>query len=299
MNDTRDFKKEYDAFLKKVPYQTALVDGVAVRYQYGGQAGAPVILFFNGLEMQEMWMPYAERLGKKYRFLIYEYPLHTTNADEQIDFAAKLLKALSIEKVILIGASDGGVYAQIFAKRHPESVLAMLLTTTLTVDSDYVRDIRKERFSTPILLLLLKLVPAKTEMKLLLKKSTGFLACESEADREYGSGFYETVASDLHYKQRFIHSFKCVYMLRDYPLFKESDFEYLRGKIQVLLPEKDIFKKEDQERLADLFGKLDAEILHVPGGHVGFIVQSAYYIDLMEKFLEKNGIWQISSGLRR
>lgn len=299
MNDTRDFKKEDDAFLKKVPYQTAVVDGVAVRYQYGGQAGAPVILFFNGLEMQEMWMPYAERLGKKYRFLIYEYPLHTTNADEQIDFAAKLLKALSIEKVILIGASDGGVYAQIFAKRHPESVLAMLLTTTLTVDSDYVRDIRKERFSTPILLLLLKLVPAKTEMKLLLKKSTGFLACESEADREYGSGFYETVASDLHYKQRFIHSFKCVYMLRDYPLFKESDFEYLRGKIQVLLPEKDIFKKEDQERLADLFGKLDAEILHVPGGHVGFIVQSAYYIDLMEKFLEKNGIWQISSGLRR
>lgn len=299
MNDTRDFKKEYDAFLKKVPYQTAVVDGVAVRYQYGGQAGAPVILFFNGLEMQEMWMPYAERLGKKYRFLIYEYPLHTTNADEQIDFAAKLLKALSIEKVILIGASDGGVYAQIFAKRHPESVLAMLLTTTLTVDSDYVRDIRKERFSTPILLLLLKLVPAKTEMKLLLKKSTGFLACESEADREYGRGFYETVASDLHYKQRFIHSFKCVYMLKDYPLFKESDFEYLRGKIQVLLPEKDIFKKEDQERLADLFGKLDAEILHVPGGHVGFIVQSAYYIDLMEKFLEKNGIWQISSGLRR
>lgn len=50
------------------------------------------------------------------------------------------------------------------------------------------------------------------------------------------------------------------------------------------------FKKEDQERLADLFGKLDAEILQVPGGHVGFIVQSAYYIDLMEKFLEKNGI---------
>ena len=50
--------------MKKVPYQTAVVDGVEVRYQYGGQAGAPVILFFNGLEMQEMWMPYAERLGE-------------------------------------------------------------------------------------------------------------------------------------------------------------------------------------------------------------------------------------------
>ena len=158
-------------------------------------------------------MPYAERLGEKYRFLIYEYPFHTTDADEQIDFAAKLLKALSIEKVILIGASDGGIHAQIFAKRHPELVLTMILMTTLTMDSDYVRDIRKERFSTPIPLLLLKLVPAKTEMKLLLKKSTGFLECESEEDRKYGRGFYETVASDLNYKQRFIHSFRCVYML--------------------------------------------------------------------------------------
>ena len=235
-------------------------------------------------------MPYAKKLGKKYRFLIYEYPLHTTNADEQIDFAAKLLKALSIEKVILIGASDGGVYAQIFAKRHPESVLTMILTTTLTVDSDYVRDIRKERFSTPIFLLLLKLVPAKTEMNLLLKKSKGFLECESEEDRKYGRGFYETVASDLNYKQRFIHSFKCVYMLRDYPIFEENDFAYLRGKIQVLLPEKDIFKKEDQDRLAELFSKLDAEILNVPGGHVGFIVQSEHYMNLMEKFLDKHVI---------
>ena len=79
-------------------------------------------------------------------------------------------------------------------------------------------------------------------------------------------------------------------MLRNYPIFEENDFEYLRGKIQVLLPEKDIFKKENQNRLADLFGKLDAEILSVPGGHIGFIVQSEYYMDRMEKFLKKAGV---------
>ena len=178
------------------------------------------------------------------------------------------MKKLSIEKVVLIGASDGGVYAQIFAKRHPELVQAMILTTTLTVDSDYVRDIQKERFSTPLILLLLKLVPAKTEMKLLLKKSVGFLKCESEADQSYGRGFYETVASDLNYKKRFIHNFRCVYMLKDYPPFQANDFEYLRGRILILLPENDIFKKEDQKRFADLFRKLDAEIRTVPGGHV-------------------------------
>ena len=47
-------------------------------------------------DIMEIWMPYAEKLGKEYRFLIY-----TTKADEQIDFAAKLLNVLSIEKVNL------------------------------------------------------------------------------------------------------------------------------------------------------------------------------------------------------
>ena len=47
---------------------------------------------------------------------------------------------------------------------------------------------------------------------------------------------------------------------------------------------------EDQKRFADLFRKLDAEIHNVPGGHVGFIVQAERYLDLMETFLQRNGI---------
>ena len=54
-------------------------------------------------------------------------------------------------------------------------------------------------------------------------------------------------------------------MLKDYPYFQQKDFEYLRGKIQVLIPDDDIFKKEDQQILETLFKGLDADILHVPG----------------------------------
>ena len=79
-------------------------------------------------------------------------------------------------------------------------------------------------------------------------------------------------------------------MLKDYPPFRANDFEYPRGRILILLPENDIFKKEDQKRFADLFRKLDAEIHNVPGGHVSFIVQAERYLDLMETFLQRNGI---------
>ena len=61
-------------------------------------------------------------------------------------------------------------------------------------------------------------------------------------------------------------------------------------KVEKFWQENDIFKKEDQKRFADLFRKLDAEIRTVPGGHVGFIVQAERYLDLMETFLQRNGI---------
>ena len=93
-------------------------------------------------------------------------------------------------------------------------------------------------------LLFLKLIPAKTEMNLLLKKCPGFLTCESPEGQAYGRTFYETVTSDLCYKQRYIHSVKCVSLLKDYPVFDPADFAYLRGKIQVLIPKMTFSKKK-------------------------------------------------------
>ena len=46
MSNNRDFKKEYDIFQQKFPYQTTVVDGIEVRYQYGGNEDAPVLFFF-------------------------------------------------------------------------------------------------------------------------------------------------------------------------------------------------------------------------------------------------------------
>ncbi len=35
----RDFRAEYKAFLQQYPFQTIDVNGVKVRYQYGGKEG--------------------------------------------------------------------------------------------------------------------------------------------------------------------------------------------------------------------------------------------------------------------
>mgnify|MGYP002533065082 FL=1 len=281
----RDFREEYKAFLREYPYKTIEVDGVTVRYQRRGKEGAPTVLFFHGLEMQEMWMPYVLHFREKYGFLIYEYPFFTVKLEEQIEFLRKMLDKLGIEEVILLGASDGGVNAQMFAKKYPEMVKAMILTTTLTLDSDYIRNIKKEWIKGPIMINLMKIMPAKTLMKQLIKLSPKFLEYETPENKAYGISFYETVASDLQYKKRFIHSYTCVFMLRNCEYFKKEDFAYLHGKVQILVPEHDIFKKEDQEILAALFRDLDARIEDAPGGHVGFIVQADAYLEKIDNFL--------------
>lgn len=281
----RDFREEYKAFLREYPYKTIEVDGVTVRYQRGGKEGAPTVLFFHGLEMQEMWMPYVLHFREKYGFLIYEYPFFTVKLEEQIEFLRKMLDKLGIEEVILLGASDGGVNAQMFAKKYPEMVKAMILTTTLTLDSDYIRNIKKEWIKGPIMINLMKIMPAKTLMKQLIKLSPKFLEYETPENKAYGISFYETVASDLQYKKRFIHSYTCVFMLRNCEYFKKEDFAYLHGRVQILVPEHDIFKKEDQEILAALFRDLDARIEDAPGGHVGFIVQADAYLEKIDNFL--------------
>lgn len=281
----RDFREEYKAFLREYPYKTIEVDGVTVRYQRGRKEGAPTVLFFHGLEMQEMWMPYVLHFREKYGFLIYEYPFFTVKLEEQIEFLRKMLDKLGIEEVILLGASDGGVNAQMFAKKYPEMVKAMILTTTLTLDSDYIRNIKKEWIKGPIMINLMKIMPAKTLMKQLIKLSPKFLEYETPENKAYGISFYETVASDLQYKKRFIHSYTCVFMLRNCEYFKKEDFAYLHGKVQILVPEHDIFKKEDQEILAALFRDLDARIEDAPGGHVGFIVQADAYLEKIDNFL--------------
>lgn len=119
-------------------------------------------------------MPYALHFVQNYRFLIYEYPLHITNVDEQMAFTFALLKALAIRQ----GDPDrmpatAESTRRSLQKNYPEVVTKMILITTLTLDSDYLRHIKKAWFVTPLLLLFLKLIPGKNRNKSSAQKVPG------------------------------------------------------------------------------------------------------------------------------
>jgi hypothetical protein len=79
-------------------------------------------------------------------------------------------------------------------------------------------------------------------------------------------------------------------MLKDYSPFQANDFEYLRGRILILLPENDIFKKRRSETVRRSVPETGCRDPHGSGRSCGFIVQAERYLDLMETFLQRNGI---------
>lgn len=65
-----------------------------------------------------------------------EYPLVLNTNQKMIKGLHDLMSALQISKPVIIGASDGGALAQLYALQYSDHVSGLVLLTTLTIDSD-------------------------------------------------------------------------------------------------------------------------------------------------------------------
>ena len=57
-------------------------------------------------------------------------PLETYTVEQMADDLDELRRHLGIDRIVLLGHSYGGMVAQIFAQRHPESLEKLILSNT-------------------------------------------------------------------------------------------------------------------------------------------------------------------------
>jgi len=278
------FKKDLENFLTTHSYQEKKIKNSRIKYIISGKEENPSIVFLNGLNMQEMWIKYVEAFEKNYRVLLLEYPITPRTNNELLDIIAELLKELHINKPFIIGASDGGMHAQLFVRRFPNNVSGLVLATTVTLDSSYAEDIRKEG-SPKVYQFIFKLIPYYFLKKRLVGQASSYMNEESSFEQEYGKSFLETIAMDKYYKKKFIHIFGIVNEFGKHEKFTTEEFEPVRRKILVMVPEKDLFTKEDQDKLISLLP--EPEVHHMRGGHLSFIMCYQEYIEIIQNFLRK------------
>ena len=279
------FREEFEAYVREHPYQEFPVQGGRFRCILSGESGKPAIVFLNGLGMQEAWLRYMIAFEPEYRVLMMEYPLSCATTDALLNAIAALLEELGIENPILVGGSDGGLLAQLFVRRFPENVGALVLMTTVTIDSKYCEDTKREnavRYLSKV-----RLIPYAILKRVLLRLVKTYFNDESEAERAYGTSFLAYIASDPAYKKKYLHAVTLVYDGARQPKLRTEEFAGLRDRILILHPEKDIFIREDQDKLTALLAGAGAETKILRGGHLAFVSSPELYIEAIREFLNR------------
>lgn len=278
------FGEELNRFSSKYPYQKIMIDGVTVRYVLAGKKENPAIVFLNGLDMQEMWIRYVDALQDTYSALMVEYPVVWDTNQKMVEGLHALIGSLGLEKPVIIGGSDGGALAQLYTYRYPENVSGMVLITTITIDSDYVRNIKKIAWMTSLMKLKLRMSHWEKLKKKIVEMATGYFRNEGEQEEIYGRTFFDAVTADPAYKNKYIHAVGLVGELSGkYAPFEKDAFAFLKGKVFLLLPEQDIFTAEDQQRL--IAAMTEPQVKMMQGGHLACVMRTQEYIDEIRAFL--------------
>ena len=255
----RKFSEDYNAFFNTHKFSKVTVLGYDFQVVDAG-SGKQTVVFLNGMDIYHSWIKYVSALENDYRVIMMNYPVEVSKNDEMADLLHALFGKLGIEKPVLCGISDGGVLAQLYAKKY--KVGGLIMVSTLTVDSQYVKKNKKEKLVFPLYRKYVEKLKFEKLKSMLITSVQRYFRNETEEEKAYGTSFLECVGSDEKFRCSFIRALKATMDIFSMKHFDKKDFAYLNGKVLVLIPENDMFEKEDYcEKLREIYKEERFDIL--------------------------------------
>ncbi len=279
------YSEKLKLFTAAHPCETLNVDGAKFRYILSRKANGKTLVFLNGgMNTLEMWMDYAYGLSDDYRVLLFDYPQELRTNQELVTGMHSFFKKLGIEDPIFIGASDGGMVAQIYAQKYPGESGGMVLISTGGMDEATLKSLKKKYFFAPLMLWYMKHCNYEKLKPKLIKAGMSHIRNESAQEIAYAKDMFETIFKD--YKQeKDVHISGLLADLMNQKPVTEKDFADLEGKILLILPDQDFFSGKMQADLIKLMH--DPQIAYVSGGHLSTVLKPDLYIKTIREFLNK------------
>lgn len=278
------YREELAIFGQKYPYQHRTIGKADFRFVLAGESGRQVLVFLNGgMNTSEMWMHYVEELSKDYRILLFDYPREFPTNQELVTGMAAFFHALGIRKPVLIGASDGGMVAQIYTQKYPDDVGGLILISTGGMDAATIKGFKRKYFFAPVMLFYMKHCNYEKLKPTLVKAGLRHAEHESEADKAYARDMFTAIFED-YTKEKDVHITGLLIDLMNQTPVTEKTFCGLKNKILLILPDKDWFSAEMQNNLTALMH--EPKVYYVQGGHLSTILKSEEYICKIKTFLE-------------
>ena len=278
------YSEKLAPFLAAHPSRELTVDGARFRYMLEGEGGETLVFLNGGMNTLEMWMDYVDPLAGVGRVLLFDYPRELRTNQELVTGMHAFFRALGVEKPIFIGASDGGMVAQIYVQKYPGETGGLVLISTGGMDADTLKSLKRKYRLAPLMLWYMKHCNYEKLKPTLIKTGMGHLRGESTAETAYARDMFETIFKDYEQAKDVHISGLLADLMHQTPVTAE-DFAALEGRILLILPDHDFFSGEMQQNLIRLMH--GPEITYVAGGHLSTVLKTEDYVRVIREFLEK------------
>ena len=279
------YSEKVTLFTAAHPCKTVTVDGAQYRYILAGRDTGKTLVFLNGgMNTLEMWMDYVDGLSGDCRVLLFDYPQALRTNQALVAGMRAFFQRLGIEKPIFVGASDGGMVAQIYVQRYPGEAGGLILISTGGMDADTLKSLKKRYFFAPLMLWYMKHCNYEKLKPRLIQAGMRHIRNESPEEIAYAQDMFETIFRDFK-QEKDVHISGLLADLMNQKPVTEADFAALAGKILLILPDQDFFSGKMQQDLIRLMH--DPQISYVSGGHLSTVLRAGDYIKTIRAFLNR------------
>lgn len=280
------YSQDLKAFTASHTYETITVGRSKFRYVLSGKSdGRTLVLLNGGMNTLEMWMGYVDALASDYQVLLFDYPQELRTNQELVKGMHEFFSKLKITQPVFIGASDGGMVAQIYTQKYHGKVGGLILISTGGMDEATLKSLKKKYFLAPVMLFYMKHCNYEKLKPKLIKAGMGHIRNESKEQVLYAQDMFETIFKDYK-REKDVHISGLLADLMNQTPVTESDFKQLEGKILLILPNQDFFSGKMQRDLIRLMH--NPEIRYVSGGHLSTVLKAEEYVQAIRGFLQKN-----------
>lgn len=278
------YSEDLKAFAASHKYEDVMVDGAKFHYVLNGRKDSQTLVMLNGgMNTLEMWMNYVDAFSEDYQVLFFDYPQELRTNQELVTGMHAFFRKIGVEKPIFVGASDGGMVAQIYIQKYPGEAGGMVLVSTGGMDAETLKTLKKKYFFAPVMLWYMKHCNYEKLKPKLIKAGMSHIRNESKEEIAYAQDMFEIIFKD-YTKEKDVHISGLLADLMNQTPVTAENFQQLKGKILLILPDQDFFSGKMQEDLIRLMH--DSKITYVSGGHLSTILKSEDYVRTIRDFLK-------------
>lgn len=282
------FEQEIRFYRNTHPHKSLNINNGEFHYMLSGRGDKTLVLLTGGGGVSEAFFKHVLALETNYRILTFDYPTHIKTNVGMANAIVQVIKSENLQNVYFVGQSYGGLIAQTIAKYHPEVVSGLILSNTGTITSDMSESARvilnKMKKKLKKAIVFVKILPFSIIRSLMVKKVLKKVLSDDSRDQEYIKSFFAFMFKQLNREKEL---YMCALMIDfiDTQRFVRSDFEYLDGKVLLVLSEDDTtFGDEVPNLLIDLMPNPCVQ-RSIAGGHLSILLNFEAYTSEIKKFV--------------